>query len=94
MLILSRKPGESIVIDGRIIVTILRGDRDEVKVGVDAPPDVPVFRQELYAEVRRNNREALTEKGRPLLRLPSSRPPSPSAATPASREVAELTTNP
>jgi carbon storage regulator len=61
MLILSRKPGESIVIDGRIVVTVIRLDGEMVKVGISAPREVPVHRQEVYDEIQRNNVEALTE---------------------------------
>ena len=81
MLILSRKINESIVIDGRIVVKIVRLEGDMVKVGIEAPPDVPVHRQEVYDEIQKNNREALT-RGRPALpRLParagrSTPPPS------------------
>jgi len=64
MLILSRKTNESIVIDGRIIVRIMRVEGEAVKVGIEAPADVPVHRQEIYDEIQRNNREALTQ-GRP-----------------------------
>jgi len=64
MLILSRKLNESIVIDGRIIVRVMRVEGDVVKLGIEAPSDVPVHRQEVYAEIQRNNREALTS-GRP-----------------------------
>jgi carbon storage regulator len=45
MLILSRKLNESIVIDGRIIVKILRIERDTVKIGIQAPAELPVHRQ-------------------------------------------------
>jgi carbon storage regulator len=61
MLILSRKPGESIVIDGRIVVTIVRLEGEMVKVGIEAAREVPVHRQEVYEEIQRNNKEALTE---------------------------------
>ena len=60
MLILSRKAGESIVIDGRITVKIMRLDGDIVKVGIDAPAEVPVHRQEVYQEIQKVNREALS----------------------------------
>jgi carbon storage regulator len=60
MLILTRKVGESIVIDGRIVVTITRLDGDMVKVGIEAPAEVPVHRQEVYEEIQHNNQEALT----------------------------------
>jgi len=66
MLILSRKINESIVIDGRIIVKIVRVEGEVVKVGIDAPSDVPVHRQEVYDEIQRSNREALTQ-GRPVV---------------------------
>ena len=64
MLVLSRKAGESIVIDGRIVVKIVRLEGDIVKLGIEAPNDVPVHRQEVYDEIQRNNQEALT-KDRP-----------------------------
>ena len=54
MLILSRKLNESIVIDGRIIVKILRIDRDTVKLGIQAPAELPVHRQEIYDAIQRN----------------------------------------
>jgi carbon storage regulator len=73
MLILSRKTNESIVIDGRITVKIVRVEGDVVKLGVEAPADVPVHRQEVYEEIQRNNREALTQ-GRPALpQLPKTK---------------------
>jgi len=74
MLILSRKTNESIVIDGRIHVKVVRVEGDVVKLGVEAPADVPVHRLEVYAEIQRNNKEALTQ-GRPTLpQLPKSGP--------------------
>jgi carbon storage regulator len=70
MLILSRKPNESIVIDGRILVKVIRLEGDVVKIGIQAPADVPVHRQEVYEEIQRNNQEAALSP-RPLsLKLP------------------------
>ena len=69
MLILSRKSGESIVIDGRIRVQIMRVDGDVVKVGIEAPSDVPVHRQEVYEEIQRSNQQALTRQASPLPKL-------------------------
>lgn len=80
MLILSRKLGESVVIDGRIIVKIVRLDGDLVKVGIEAPADVPVHRQEVYEEIQRNNREALTKVRPAVPKLP--RKPLPPSETP------------
>jgi carbon storage regulator len=74
MLILSRRINESVVIDGRIIVKIVRVDGEVVKIGIEAPADVPIHRQEVYDEIQRSNREALTQS-RPLLpRLPKREP--------------------
>jgi carbon storage regulator len=82
MLILSRKPGESIVIDGRITVKIMRLDGDVVKIGIDAPLQVPVHRQEVYDEIQKNNQEALTETHGQLPRL-SPREGAPALDTPS-----------
>jgi carbon storage regulator len=70
MLILSRKSGESIVIDGRIHLKIVRVEGDVVKVGISAPADVPVHRLEIYEEIQRNNQQALTSRRGPLPKLP------------------------
>jgi carbon storage regulator len=60
MLILSRKPGETVVIDGRIRVKVIRVEGDVVKIGIDAPAEVSVHREEVYDEIQRNNKEAAT----------------------------------
>jgi carbon storage regulator len=60
MLILSRKVSETVVIDGRIRVKIVRLEGDVVKIGIEAPADISIHRQEVYDEIQRNNREAVT----------------------------------
>lgn len=69
MLILSRKPGESIVIDGRIRVQVVRVEGDVVKLGIVAPSEVPVHRQEVYEEIERNNQQAMTKQKAVLPKL-------------------------
>ena len=55
MLVLSRKKGESIMIGGGIEVTILDIDAETIKVGINAPKDVEIYRKELYAAIRESN---------------------------------------
>jgi carbon storage regulator len=69
MLILSRKLGESIVIDGHIRVQVMRVEGDVVKLGIEAPVTVPVHRQEVYEEIQRSNQQALTKQSSPLPKL-------------------------
>ncbi len=69
MLILSRKTSESIVIDGRIHVKIVRVEGEVVKIGIEAPADVPVHRHEVYEEIQRNNQQAVVRPSAPLPKL-------------------------
>ena len=55
MLVLSRKPGQSLIIGGQIVLTVLEIDGDRVKLGIEAPRQVPVLRHELFAETTREN---------------------------------------
>ncbi len=47
MLVLTRKMNEKIVIDGKIIVTVVRIDKNQVRLGIEAPGEVPIFREEI-----------------------------------------------
>lgn len=76
MLILSREIGESIVIDGRITVRVLRLEGGAIKLGIEAPAEVAVHRQEIYQEIQRSNQQALTQVGPKLPKLASSLRPS------------------
>ena len=59
MLVLSRKLNESIVINYDIVVTVLSVQGDRVRLGIDAPGEIPVHRQEVYQKMQ--NQELLTE---------------------------------
>ena len=57
MLVLSRKPKESIVINGNVTVSVLRVDNDNVRIGIEAPMEVPRNEcEEIYNEISKNNR--------------------------------------
>lgn len=58
MLVLSRRVGESIVLGSNIVVTVMRVDGDLVRLGIQAPRDVPVHRLEIYEQVQRTNQSA------------------------------------
>ncbi len=60
MLILSRKKEEQIVIGDDVVVTIIDLDSDKVKIGIDAPKNVKVFRKELIEDVKSSNVEAVS----------------------------------
>ncbi len=47
MLVLSRKLGEKIVIGDNIVVTIVKIDRNQIRIGIEAPGEVPVYREEI-----------------------------------------------
>ena len=70
MLILSRKAGETVVIDGRIRVKVVRMEGDVVRIGIEAPSSVSIHRQEVYDEIQHNNRQAVTGLRPVLPRLP------------------------
>jgi len=53
MLVLSRKVNEKIVIDGDIVVTVVKVEGDQVRLGIEAPGHVKVFRQEILGKAGR-----------------------------------------
>lgn len=55
MLVLSRHPGEGITIGHAIKVTVLSVAGDKVRIGIEAPPDVQVHREEVYDEIEQAN---------------------------------------
>jgi carbon storage regulator len=61
MLALSRKINESIMIGNDIEVTILEVKGEQVKVGIKAPKSVPVYREEVYTQIKEANKEAASD---------------------------------
>ncbi|AIQ61280.1 carbon storage regulator CsrA [Paenibacillus sp. FSL R7-0312] len=58
MLVLSRKKGESIIIQDQIELTVLSVEGDIVKIGISAPKHVDIFRKEVYLSIQETNRES------------------------------------
>jgi carbon storage regulator len=58
MLVLSRKLGEVITIGDRITVTVIEVKDGKVRLGIDAPQDMRVYRQEIYLKVQEENLQA------------------------------------
>ncbi len=58
MLALSRKKGESLIINNNVEITILDIKGDQIKVGIQAPKDVTIYRKEVYLQIQDANREA------------------------------------
>ena len=62
MLVLSRKLNEKIVINGNIVVTVVKIDRNQIRLGIEAPGDVPIYREEILSTTaRRQPAEAEAE---------------------------------
>lgn len=62
MLVLSRKKNESIVIDDRIVITVVEIRGDKVRLGVEAPRDVTIHRQEVYEALKAQERSESPEQ--------------------------------
>lgn len=62
MLILTRKKGETIVIDENIEVTILESSDGKVKIGIDAPKNIDIHRKEVYLSIQEENKNAKSDK--------------------------------
>jgi carbon storage regulator len=58
MLVLSRHRDESIMIGDDVVVTIVDIRGDKVRLGIEAPQDIPVHRQEVYEAIKRENEKA------------------------------------
>ena len=60
MLTLSRKKNEAIIVNNNVEITILEVKGDQVKVGITAPKEVPVYRKEVYLQIQKENEEAMS----------------------------------
>jgi carbon storage regulator len=65
MLVLSRKYNESIVINDQVVVTVIEIRGDKVRLGIDAPKEVPVHRREVYDKIKEAERRATIQDENP-----------------------------
>ncbi len=65
MLALSRKINESIMIGHDIEITILEIKGEQVKIGINAPKSVPLYRKEIYVQIQEANKEAVSADASP-----------------------------
>ena len=63
MLALTRKKGAALVINNNIEITVLAVKGDQVKIGISAPKEVPVYRKEVYLQIQEANKEAMEVSG-------------------------------
>ena len=63
MLALSRKKNEALVINNNIEITVLEIKGEQVKLGISAPKEVPVYRKEDYVQIQEANKEAVSVDG-------------------------------
>jgi len=63
MLALSRKRSEALIINNNIEITVLEIKGEQVKLGISAPKEVPVYRKEVYMQIQDSNKEAMNTDG-------------------------------
>lgn len=59
MLALSRKKGEALIINNNVEITVLEIKGEQVKLGISAPKEVPIYRKEVYIQIQDSNKEAM-----------------------------------
>ncbi|MCX4350780.1 MAG: carbon storage regulator CsrA [Lachnospiraceae bacterium] len=68
MLALSRKKNEALIINNNIEITVLEIKGEQIKLGISAPKDVPVYRKEVYEQIQEANKDAVNTGGMEALR--------------------------
>ncbi|SFQ39845.1 MULTISPECIES: carbon storage regulator CsrA [Butyrivibrio] len=63
MLALSRKKNEAIIINNNIEITVLDIRGDQIKLGISAPKEIPIYRKEVYIQIQNENKEATDVAG-------------------------------
>ena len=63
MLALSRRKGESLILNNNIEITVLEIRGDQIKLGIKAPKEVPIYRKEVYEQIEESNKAAAESTG-------------------------------
>ncbi len=101
MLVLSRRPQQSLLIGHNVVITVLEVNGDTVRIGISAPPEVDIHREEVYRDLQRSNEESakrtgdaatLTRRLRGADRAGAKAPSGKAAASPA--PTADVTPTP
>ncbi len=62
MLILTRKIGETLIIKNDIIITILSIKGNQIRIGIEAPKNISIYRKEIYIKILKNNKNKILDK--------------------------------
>lgn len=76
MLILTRKCGQKLIIADNIELTVVECSRDQVKIGIEAPKDIFVYREEIYRQIREANKNSNIASNRTMDALQNLLEPS------------------
>lgn len=63
MLALTRRKGEALIINNNVEIDILEIRGDQVKIGISAPKEVPIYRKEVYLQIQNENKQAINTEG-------------------------------
>lgn len=77
MLVLTRRPGESVMVGDDVVITVLDVRGDVVRLGIKAPRSVQVHREEVYRELQKVNREAASPSDLAVTALAKMLSPAP-----------------
>ncbi len=61
MLALSRKKGDSIIVNENIEIVIIDIGKEQVKIGIKAPKNIPIYRKEVYEQITNENKQAILD---------------------------------